>query len=135
MTGPLEPETGKGSPEETALRAADTLGAALRDSPQFARLVAAGETLAGDAQATAAIEAFGRKQAELRLRLMVGDVSTSERAELEQLETAMLACSAVAAYIAAEQEFRAICRDTAAMISVEIGIDFAASCQTRSCCG
>ncbi len=121
--------------EVEALAAAGAFGTALRASPEFARLLAANEVLTADADATAAIDALGRRQAELRMETAFGTLDPSQQQELEDLRAAMLASSSVAAYIAAQNEFQAVCRETAAVVSAQIGIDFAANCRSGSCCG
>lgn len=121
--------------EADALLAAGTFGAVLRASPEFTRFALAGDTLRRDAEATAAIDAFGRRQAELRMQLTFGTIDAAQRADLERLQAAMLACPSVAAYVAANETFQAVCRETAAVISAQIGIDFAANCRSGSCCG
>ena len=121
--------------EVEALAAAGAFGTALRASPEFARLLAANEVLTADADATAAIDALGRRQAELRMETAFGTLDPSQQQELEELRAAMLASPSVAAYIAAQNEFQAVCRETAAVVSAQIGIDFAANCRSGGCCG
>ena len=112
-----------------------TFGEALRGSPEFAALLAAESALSADATANAAIEAFGNVQAELRTEAMMGILTAAQRAELERLQKAMLAVPTVATYIAATATFQAVCRETAAVVSAQIGIDFAANCRSGGCCG
>jgi cell fate (sporulation/competence/biofilm development) regulator YlbF (YheA/YmcA/DUF963 family) len=127
---------GLSATDAEALLAAGTFGNALRASPEFASLVRAGEALTADTEANAAIEAFGRQQTELQTAVMFGTLSDTEGSELEALQAAMLACPTVAAYVATQNQFQAICRETAAVISGQIGIDFAANCRTSGgCCG
>ena len=121
--------------EAEALMAAGTFGRVLGASPEFASLVRAGDALTADREANAAIEAFGRRQTELRMAAMFGTIAESERAELEVLQAAMVVCPAVAAYVAAQSAFQAVCRETAAVFSGQIGINFAANCRSGSCCG
>lgn len=121
--------------EADALLAGSAFGRVLHASPEFSSLVKASEKLKTDAEANAAIEAFGRRQAELRMQLMLGALGASEREGLDRLQVAMLACPSVAAYVAAEEAFRAVCQETAAVISAQIGIDFAANCRSGGCCG
>jgi cell fate (sporulation/competence/biofilm development) regulator YlbF (YheA/YmcA/DUF963 family) len=121
--------------EAEALSAAGTFGAALRASPEFAALLAANGALSADAGATAAIEAFGARQAELRTEAMMGILNDAQRAGLERLQQAMLAVPSVAAYVAATEAFGAVCRETAVVVSAQIGIDFAANCRSGGCCG
>lgn len=121
--------------EAEALLAAGTFGRALQASPEFVSLVRLGDRLMADREANVAIEAFGRRQTELRMAAMFGTMSEADRAELESLHAAMVACPAVAAYLAAQDAFQAVCRETAAVISGQIGINFAANCRSGGCCG
>ena len=121
--------------EVEALEAAGAFGAALRASPEFNALFAANEALSADAGATAAIEAFGARQAALRTEAMMGILTAAQRAELERLQKSMLAVPTVASYVAATEAFGAVCRETAVVVSAQIGIDFAANCRTGGCCG
>jgi cell fate (sporulation/competence/biofilm development) regulator YlbF (YheA/YmcA/DUF963 family) len=122
--------------EAEALAAAGTFGAILRASPEFSALLAAEKALSTDAAANAAIEAFQLRQAALRVELMMRVLPAAQRAELEHLQAAMLAVPTVASYVAATAAFQAICRETAAVVSAQIGIDFAANCRSGGgCCG
>ena len=121
--------------EAGALAAAGTFGAVLRSSPEFTVLTAANQALASDAAATAAIEAFNSRQEDLRMELMMGVLPDEQREELERLQGAMLAVPSVAAYVAATESFQAVCRETASVISDQIGIDFAANSRSGGCCG
>ncbi len=121
--------------EAEALTAAGTFGAVLRASPEFAGLLSADRVLAADPAANAAIEAFGARQAELRTEAMMGILTAAQSAELERLQKAMLAVPTVAAYVAATASFQAVCRETAVVVSAQIGIDFAANCRSGGCCG
>ena len=121
--------------EAEALTAAGTFGAVLRGSPEFAALLAANDALTADAGATAAIEAFGDRQAELRTEAMMGILTAAQSAELERLQKTMYAVPTVAAYVAATEAFGAVCRETAVVVSAQIGIDFAANSRSGGCCG
>ncbi|MGZ8514820.1 MAG: YlbF family regulator [Candidatus Limnocylindrales bacterium] len=121
--------------EAEAFLAAGTFGAALRASPEFSDLMAAERTLSADAEATAAIEAFGALQAELRVEIAVGAITDDKRIELDRLRERMTAIPSVASYVAATAAFESVCRETAAVISAQIGIDFAANCRSGGCCG
>jgi cell fate (sporulation/competence/biofilm development) regulator YlbF (YheA/YmcA/DUF963 family) len=121
--------------EVEALTAAGAFGAALRASPEFTALLAADRTLSADPRATAAIEAFGARQAELRTEAMMGILTVAQRAELERLQKAMLTIPTVADYVAATAAFQSVSRETAVVVSAQIGIDFAANCRSGGCCG
>lgn len=121
--------------EAEAFLAAGTFGAGLRASPEFAGLMAAERTLSADAEATAAIEAFGALQAQLRVEIALGVLRDDQRTELDRLREAMIAIPSVASYVAATAAFEGVCRETAAVVSAQIGIDFAANCRSGGCCG
>ena len=121
--------------EAEALAAAGTFGAALRASPEFTALLAADRALSEDPDATSAIEAFQSRQAELRVELMMGVLPEAQRAELGRLQQAMLAVPSVASYVDATATFQAVCRETASVVSAQIGIDLAANCRSGGCCG
>lgn len=121
--------------EAEALTAAGTFGAVLRASPEFGALLATNDALVADAGATAAIEAFGDRQAELRTEAMMGILTAAQSAELERLQKAMYAVPTVAAYVAATEAFGAVCRETAVVVTAQIGIDFAANSRSGGCCG
>ena len=122
-------------PPAAARTAPGPFGEAHPGRPEFAALLAAESALSADATANAAIEAFGNVQAELRTEAMMGILTAAQRAELERLQKAMLAVPTVATYIAATATFQAVCRETAAVVSAQIGIDFAANCRSGGCCG
>ncbi len=103
---------------------------------ESARQAAQAEALlAADEAAQQAVSAFMERQQELRLELSFGTITAEQRSDLERLQTAMLAIPTVAEYVAAQQDFEEICRETAGIISGEIGIDFAANCRAGGCCG
>jgi cell fate (sporulation/competence/biofilm development) regulator YlbF (YheA/YmcA/DUF963 family) len=121
--------------ETEVLLAAGTFGTALRRGPEFERLRAAGAALGTDDAAQEAIAAFNRCQSDLQLEIRLGKLDAGQQAELERFQAAMLALTTVAEYVAAQSAFEAICRETATLVSSEIGIDFAANCRSGGCCG
>jgi cell fate (sporulation/competence/biofilm development) regulator YlbF (YheA/YmcA/DUF963 family) len=126
---------GQRAAEAEALMAAGTFGGALRASPEFGALRAANDALVADVAATAVIEAFADRQAELRTEAMMGILTAAQRAELERLQKTMYAIPTVASYVAATEAFGAVCRETAVVVSAQIGIDFAANSRSGGCCG
>lgn len=121
--------------EAEALAAAASFGATLRTSPEFTALLAADRVLSADPAATAAIEAFQARQAELRVEIMMGALEDEQQQQLDRLQAAMFAVPSVAAYVAATASFQAVCRESAAVVSGQIGIDFAANSRSGGCCG
>ena len=121
--------------EAQVLLAAGTFGTALRGSPEFVRLRAAGAALGADDAAQEAIEAFNRCQSDLQLEIRFGTLDAIQQANLEGFQASMLAFPTVAEYVAAQTAFEEICLETATLVSSEIGIDFAANCRSGGCCG
>jgi cell fate (sporulation/competence/biofilm development) regulator YlbF (YheA/YmcA/DUF963 family) len=121
--------------EAEALAAARAFGAALKASHEFTALVTADEAISRDAEATAAIAAFNSLQQDLRAEITMGVLQDSQRAELDQRQQTMYGVPSVTAYLAAMAAFQAVCRDTASIVSAEIGIDFAANSRSGGCCG
>ena len=121
--------------ETQVLLAAGAFGTALRGSPELLRLREAGAALGTDDAAQEAIQAFNGCRSELGLEIRLGTLDASQQAQLEGFQAAMLAFPTVATYLAAQTAFEAICRETATLVSSEIGIDFAANCRSGGCCG
>jgi cell fate (sporulation/competence/biofilm development) regulator YlbF (YheA/YmcA/DUF963 family) len=121
--------------ETQVLLAAGAFGTALRGSPEFVRLRDAGAALGKDDAAQEAIQAFNGCQSELRLEIRLGTLDATQQAQLEGFHAAMLAFPTVAEYVAAQGAFEEVCRETAGLVSSEIGIDFAANCRSGGCCG
>ena len=115
--------------------AARAFGAALKSSPEFTALLASDEAISTDAEANAAIAAFEQLQQDYRAEITVGVLTDAHRAELEQSQAEMLGVPTVAAYAAAMSAFQDVCRDTASVVTAEIGIDFAANSRSGGCCG
>ena len=121
--------------EAEVMAAARALGTALKASKEFSELVAADEAITLDAEATAAITAFNSLQQELRAEISMGVLDDAQRAELERRQQAMTAVPSISAYLEAMAAFQAVCRDTASIVSAQIGIDFAANSRSSGCCG
>ena len=130
-----ELEAARRAAEAEVFMAAETFGSTLRATPEFTRLVLAGDALFADADANAAISAFRTRQDELRMAATLGTLSEHEATELRELHAQMLGCTSVATYVEAQAGFEAICRETAAVVSGQIDLDFAANCRAGGCCG
>lgn len=131
----VEEEAVTRAAETQVLLAAGAFGTALRGSPEFARLRDAGAALGTDDAAQQAIEAFNICRADLQFEIRLGTLDPSQQAEIERLQAAMLAFPTVAEYLAAQTAFEEICRETAKLVTSEIGVDFAANCRSGGCCG
>ena len=115
--------------------AARAFGAALKNSREFATLAAAERAISEDPAANAAIAAFEGLQQQFRAEITMGVLQDSQRAELEQCQQDMYDVPSIAAYVTATDEFQAVCRATASVVSEQIGIDFAANSRSGGCCG
>ena len=131
----VEAEAATRVAETQVYLAAGAFGTALHSSPQFVRLRTAGAALGTDEAAQEAIQAFNTCRSELQFEIRLGTLDAVQQAEIERLQAAMLAFPTVAEYLAAQTEFETICRETAELVTSEIGIDFAANCRSGGCCG
>lgn len=114
--------------------AARSFAAALSETPQFRAFEQAYEAFDADTAARQALSAYKQKAQSLRALLMLNAVSEADRAELERLQNAYLSRPSVQAYMNAELELAALCRELAGLISQSVGLNYAASCGA-SCCG
>jgi cell fate (sporulation/competence/biofilm development) regulator YlbF (YheA/YmcA/DUF963 family) len=121
------------APPEVVRQAARDFAQALAETPQFKALEAADERLRGDAAAQGAMQAFQAKQQGLQMMQMLNAVSAEEAADLEHLRQAFLAAPAVAAYLQAQEDFTALCRAAADLLSKSIGLSFSAACGPGCC--
>jgi len=121
--------------EIDALTAGATFGASLRATPEFTALLAASAAMGADPVAQAAISAFNEKQEDYRVEAAMNVLSQEQGDELGRLLEEMYAVPSVVAYVAAMAAFGDLCRETSAVISGLIGIDFAANSRSGGCCG
>ncbi len=121
--------------EIDALSAATSFGDALRTTPEFAALIAADEAMRTDEAASTAIAAYSTKQDAYRVEAAMNLLDEEVARELAALLDATYAVPSVTHYLEAMHTFEALCRETAAVITAEIGIDFAANCRAGGCCG
>jgi cell fate (sporulation/competence/biofilm development) regulator YlbF (YheA/YmcA/DUF963 family) len=118
-----------------ALTAGATFGAALRATPEFTALLETGNALDADLVAQAAIHAYNEKREDLRVEAAMNLLTTEQSDEIGRLLDEMYAVPAVIAYVAATAAFADLCRETSAVVSGLIGIDFAANSRSGGCCG
>ncbi len=121
--------------EMEAINAASTFATALRGTPEYHQLLATNDAMGADTAARRAIDAYSEKQDEYRVEATMGLLSEEQADELGQLLRAMHAVPSVAAYVEASGVFAEMCRETAAVVSGLIGIDFAANSRSGGCCG
>jgi hypothetical protein len=134
---PIDPATAAadGAAELNALAAAGTFGAFLRTTPGYVALLAAGAAMDADPVAAAAIEAHQGREAALRVEAAMNMLSDDQAKGLAALLDAVYAVPSVDGYVASLAAFGDVCRETAAVVSAAIGIDFAANSRASGCCG
>lgn len=121
--------------EIDALTAGATFGAVLRATTEFTALLAASAAMGADPVAQAAISVFNEKQEDYRVEAAMNLLSQEQGDELGRLLEEMYAVPSVVAYVAATAAFGDLCRETSAVVSGIIGIDFAANSRSGGCCG
>ena len=121
------------APPAVVRQAARDFAAALASTPEFQALEEAAAGLQEDPAARQAMIAYQEKQQSLQGLLMLGALSAEEQAELEALRQAYLGQPAVATYLHAETDLRALCQQAGAALSATIDFDFAAACGGGCC--
>lgn len=121
------------APPAVVRQAARDFAAALAMSPEFERMEEAAAVLQADAAARQAMLAYQEKQQALQAVLLLGALSAEEQAELERLRQIYLGQPAVAAYLRAQEELRALCQQAGAALSSHIDFDFASACASGCC--
>ncbi|MFW6097452.1 MAG: YlbF family regulator [Chloroflexota bacterium] len=121
------------APPDVVRQAARDFAAALASTSAFQALEEAAATPQEDTDARRAMRAYQEKQQSLQGLLMLGALSVEEQNELEQLRQAYLNQPAVADYLHAEADLRAICQQVGAALSATIDFDFAGACGGGCC--
>lgn len=121
------------APPAVVRQAARDFAAALVSTVEYQALEEAAATLQEDAAARQDMLAYQEKQQSLQGLLMLGALSAEEQSELEQLRQAYLDQPAVAAYLRAEADLRAVCQQAGVALSATIDFDFAAACGGGCC--
>ena len=87
-----------------------------------------------DTVAQKELEAFKQKQQEINQLFRQNGDREKALAELGKLQTSLLKNPAIANHTAAQEALMAICTQAGALLSKNIGLDYAAVC-APSCCG
>lgn len=131
----IDPASAAQDAEASAFAAAGVFGAHLSATTEFGTLLTALEAMHADPAAGLAIAAYRDREAELRVEAAMQVLSDEQAASLESALDAMYAVPSVRAYASSLAAFGDVCRETAAIVSAAIGIDFAANSRASGCCG
>lgn len=121
------------APASVVMQSARDFAVALASTPQFQSFEQASIRLRDNKDAQAAMRAFQKKQQSLQALLLLNAVGSDDQAVLDELREAFLQQPSVIAYQEAEAKLRALCQETAGMLSRYIGLDFATVCGSGCC--
>jgi len=122
------------APPSVVLSAARGFAAVLAETPQFQSFEQAAERFRQDHAAQQAMEAYRKKQMDLRPLLMLNALSDEQRTELESLQNAFVNQAVVQEYSKAQTELATVCQMVGDTLSESIGLNYAAVCGV-GCCG
>ena len=120
--------------QEAALEKARALARAVGESPSFKAFEAAQEALMADREVNRRLQAFQRRQQEVRFARAWGGGDPAQEAALEEEWRTLSRTATLQAYLRAQEQLRDILRVVAGMISQEIGIDYGAACSPAGGC-
>ncbi len=121
------------TPPEVIKQLVHDLAQALSETPEFQAFEHAAERLYNDEAATKAREAFEAKAKSLEALQMLGAVSAQDAAELERLRQALIWLPSFTAYTQAQKGLIPVCQAAGNVLSMQLGIDFAAVCAPGCC--
>ncbi len=121
------------TPPEVIKQLVHEFAEALSETPEFQAFEQAAERLYNDEAATKAREAFEAKAKSLEALQMLGAVSAQDAAELERLRQALIWLPSFTAYTQAQKRLVPVCQAAGNVLSMQLGIDFAAVCAPGCC--
>jgi len=120
--------------QEAALEKARALARAVGESPSFKAFEAAQEALMADREVNRRLQAFQRRQQEVRFARAWGGGDPAQDAALEEEWRTLSRTATLQAYLRAQEQLTDVLRVVAGMISQEIGIDYGAACSPAGGC-
>lgn len=117
-----------------ALEKARALARAVGESPSFKAFEAAQETLMADREVNQRLQAFQRRQQEVRVAHAWGGGDPAQEAALEEEWQTLSRTATLQAYLRAQEQLTDILRVVAGIISQETGIDYGAACSPAGGC-
>jgi cell fate (sporulation/competence/biofilm development) regulator YlbF (YheA/YmcA/DUF963 family) len=120
--------------QEAALEKARALARAVGESPSFKAFEATQEALMADREVNRRLQAFQRRQQEVRFARAWGGGDPAQDAALEEEWRTLSWTATLQAYLRAQEQLTDVLRVVAGMISQEIGIDYGAACSPAGGC-
>lgn len=128
----LDRSSGQGTPDVE--RAARGFAAALAGTPEFKAFEEASTRFGDDERAKEAYRAFQAEQRALQPYVMLGAATDEQRAKLDRLHEAFVSEPSAARLLQAQDPLTRLCGAIDSLLSVHIGLRFAATC-SPGCCG
>ncbi len=120
--------------EAAALERARALALAVGVSPSFKAFEVAQEALVADREVNRRLEAFQRREQEVRFARAWGGGDPAQDAALEEEWRTLSQTPTLQAYLQAQEQLTDLLRAVAGMISQETGIDYGAACAPAGGC-
>lgn len=123
------------SPRSVTMQAARQFAEAFSDLAEYQNFERAYQAFRNDSAAQKALADFQKKQASLKIMIMLNSLSDEDRQELLRLQNEFYSQPTVVSYFQAQRELEAISQSLGDLISAAIGLDYGTSCRTGGCCG
>jgi len=107
---------------------------ALVDTAQYKKYDSGSDKFQNDQEAQKALQVYRAKARDFQTKQMLNTISASEQQDLQRLWIAFLGIKSVQDFFDAQDEFQALSRACAQVISDACGLDYATSCNS-GCCG
>jgi cell fate (sporulation/competence/biofilm development) regulator YlbF (YheA/YmcA/DUF963 family) len=120
--------------QEAALEKARALARAVGESLSFKAFEAAQEALMADGEVHRRLQAFQRRQQEVRVARAWGGADPAEDAALEEEWRTLSRTATLQAHLRAQEQLTDALRMVAGIISRDIGIDYGAACSPAGGC-
>ncbi len=120
--------------QEAALEKARALARAIGESPSFKAFEAAQEALMADREVNQKLQAFQRRQQEVRFARAWGGGDPAQEAALEEEWRTLSRTATLQAHLRAQEQLTDALRMVAGIISQDIGIDYGAACSPAGGC-
>ena len=120
--------------QEAALEKARALARAIGESPSFQAFEAAQEALVADREVTRKLQAFQRRQQEVRFARAWGGGDPAQETALEEEWRTLSRTATLQAHLRAQEQLTDALRMVAGIISQDIGIDYGAACSPAGGC-
>jgi cell fate (sporulation/competence/biofilm development) regulator YlbF (YheA/YmcA/DUF963 family) len=122
--------------ETAALERARALARAIGESSAFRAFEAAQQALQDDGALAERLQAFQRRQQELRFAQEWGSTDPAQMAALEEEWSTLSAVPTLQEYLRAQEELTGLLSEVVGVLNGQLGLDYGAICAPAgSCCG